>query len=132
MRALGLALALVLALAGCQSGLPPFGCAEAAADGMVLRTCWRNVQACTIHRYPGGEIDASALAIDPISGWLAMAWGATIGALGGGAVGGPTGAAIGGGVGGVASITPSDDRPVCWDNWPGLDPKVTPASAPVP
>lgn len=111
----------MLALAGCASGLPPFGCAEAAVDGMILRSCWRNVQACRITRYPSGELQASAIAIDPISGWLAAAWGATMGAIGGFAVGGPTGAAVGGGGGAVASIPASDDRPVCWEGWPGLE-----------
>lgn len=111
------ALALALVLVGCNTDFPPFGCAAASSDGMLAKTCWRNVQICRKQHYATGKETTTAIAVDPVSGWLAGMYEATVGAISGWvASGGQPAVAAGGGVLGAAdALGDRDDRPVCWE-----------------
>lgn len=110
-------LAGVAALAGCSTG---FGCAEASADGVLIRSCWRNVDACRYHRYASGEVVATAIAIEPISGWLASVAQGIVGAVGGWFVGGPATATAGGVLGAADAALRRDGGDACYQHWPPL------------
>lgn len=96
-------------------------CPEAISGGLAVKSCLRQVQACRMHRYKDGSLDAYAVSLDGMGSNFASVLKAGFYAILGGLGFGPPGAAAGAGASVVEDVTSRDrERPMCFEHWRDL------------